>query len=334
MRKITILSIAMFFLAGCWDQNQLKDNRLVNGVSFDVAEDSDDILGTVRAINVRSSGAGNLDVKDEFYISEAKTVSQLETDLQNKVSGNMDVGKAFVLVVGEELAKTRGITPIMEPIIRSTHGYISSRILVSEGTGNEILSLDIQDSPIVFQIDSLLIGGIKDGYIPKHTVFTAWNEISDNKTDVFIPYIKKDTEDKLKLAGSALFNGDRFTGYTLTTSQTSLLLLLRNDINSKSKLSIDSDELSQPFTISIEKAKTRIETTKENGKVTCTINADFKARILSYYESKSNKSINTLNSIASKDLTKKTKELIDLLLKANSDALGIARSLSIQPIDR
>ncbi|MFI8684621.1 Ger(x)C family spore germination protein [Rossellomorea sp. NPDC077527] len=328
MKKIPILFIAMFLLSGCWDQNQLKDNRLVNGASFDVAEESDDILGTVRAINVRSSGAGNLDVKDEFYISESKTVSEIETDFQNKVSGNLDVGKAFILIMGEDLAKTKGLTPIVEPIIRSTHAYISSRILISEGLGSDILSLDIQDSPIVFQIDNLLTGGVKDGYIPEHTVFTAWNEISDDTKDIIIPYIKKDKGDNLKLAGSALFNGDQFSGHTLSTGQTSLLLLLRNDIKRGTKLSIESDRLSQPLVIAIEKAKTNIEVTKDGETVICTITTDFKARIVSYYENKTNKSINTLNTIASKELTKNTKELTDLLLKANSDALGVAKYLS------
>ncbi|MCA1054242.1 Ger(x)C family spore germination protein [Rossellomorea aquimaris] len=328
MRKIPFFIIVMFLLAGCWDQNQLKDNRLVNGISFDKADGSDDILGTVRAINVRSAGAGNLDVKDEFYVAENKTVSQLEVDLQNKVAGNMDVGKAFIMIVGSELAETKGLTPLIEPIIRSTHGYISSRILISEGPGNGILSLNIQESPIVFQIDTLLTGGIKDGYIPKHTLFTAWNEITDPTTDIILPYIKADKADKLKLAGSALFNGDTFTGHTLTTSQTSLLLLLRNDSKKRTKISIDSDELSQPITLTVEKVKTNINVENEDGKTTCTITADFKGRLLSYYEDKSNKSIKTLNGIASRELTKQLKELTDLLLKADSDALGIAKYLS------
>lgn len=335
MRMIPVLFISLFLLTGCWDQNQLRDNRLVNGVSFDMGEESDNILGTVRAINVRSAGAGNLDVKDEFYTAEDKTVSQIESKLQNKVSGNMDVGKAFILMVGEELAKTKGLAPLMEPIIRSNHGYISSRILISKEPGNEILSLNLQESPIVFQIDNLLIGGFKDGYIPKHTLFSAWNEITDETTDVILPYITKDKGDNLRLAGSALFNGDTFTGRTLTTSQTSLLLLLRNDMKKNVRVSIDSDQLSQPFTFAVDHSKTNIAVRKENGTVTCTITANLQGRILSYYENnkKSPKSIDTLNAIASKELTKRTKDLTDILIQADSDALGIAKYLSVNDHD-
>ncbi|MGM0840330.1 MAG: Ger(x)C family spore germination protein [Bacillota bacterium] len=329
MNKIPLIFLTVFLLAGCWDQNQLKDNRIVNGVSFDTAEESDDILGTVRAINIRSAGGGKFEVRDEFYDTENETVAQIETDLQNKVSGNMDVGKAFIILVGEELAMTKGIAPILEPIIRSTHGYISSRIVITEGKGHDILSLKLQDSPIVFEIDNLLIGSARDTYIPKETLFTVWNDISDTTTDVILPYIKKDQEDKLMLAGSSLFNGDTFTGHTLTTSQTSLLLLLKNELGDRAKLSVKSDELSQPLTISIEKAKTNIEVAKEDGKVICTITANLKGRLLSSYGEKSPKSINQLNQMTSKELSKKTKELTDLLVKANSDALGIGKELSI-----
>jgi Ger(x)C family germination protein len=328
LKKITVIIISTFLLAGCWDQKQLKENRIVNGFSLDMGEDSDKILGAVRALNIRSAGGGKFEVQDEFYTSENETVSELETSLQNKVSGTMNVQKAFVIIIGEELAQSKGINSLIEPILRSNKGYISSRIAISEGKGNELLSLKIKESPIVFEIDNLLTGGTKESYIPKVTLFTAWNEISDQTTDVIIPYIKKDTEGNMMLAGSALFNGDKFTGHTLTTSQTSLLLLLRNQMDESAKLTINSEELSQSLTISINKASSNIKMSKKNGKVTCSITVNLKARLISYYEKNSPKNVNHLNRIASKELSKKTKELTDILIKANSDALGIAEELS------
>jgi Ger(x)C family germination protein len=328
LRKIPGIFICIFLLAGCWDQNQLKDTRIVNGISFDTAEESNNIMGTVRAINIRGAGGGKFEVGDEFYVSEKKTVSQLETDLQNKVSGNMDVGKAYIIIVGEELAQTKGITSLLEPILRSTKGYISSRIVISEGKGNDILSLKQNDSPIVFEVDNLLLGGTKRTTIPKETVFTVWNDLSDKTTDIMIPYIKKSEQDKVQLTGAALFNGDKFTGDTLTTPQTSLLLLLRGELNKMTKFSIEAEEVSQPFTIGVEDVKTKTDVTKKNGKVTYTVTSKLQAKILSYYEKNPSKDIKDLNQLASKKLTKKAKVLTDLLIKANSDALGIAKELS------
>ncbi|WP_456272285.1 Ger(x)C family spore germination protein [Bacillus sp. AK031] len=328
MRKILSPLFSVILLTGCWDQEQLKDNRIVNGISFDTAEEPDKVLGTVRAIDIRSSGGGKFEIKDEFYVSEKETVAQIEMDLQNKVSGNMDAGKAFIIIVGDELAQTKGITSLLEPIFRSVNGYIASRIVISEGKGNEILSLKQKESPIVFEIDNLLIGGTKETYIPKETVFTVWNTLSDNTTDVFLPFIKKDEASNLLLAGSALFNGDKFTGQTLTTSQTSLLLILRDELGSGAKLTIEAEELSQPFTIGIGNAKTKMDVTKENGKISCTINAELNAKLLSYYESDTSMDINKLNKLASKELTTKAKELTDLLIKADSDALSIAKEFS------
>jgi Ger(x)C family germination protein len=328
MRKILFILFSSSLLAGCWDQNQLKDTRLVNGISFDNAEEPDKILGTVRAINVRGAGGGKFEVTDEFYVSENKTVGQLEMDLQNKVSGRMSAGKAFIIIVGEELAKTKGINSLLEPIIRSTRGYISSRIIICEGKGNDILSLKQNESPIVFEVDDLLLGGEKESYIPTETSFTIWNKITDNSTDVIIPFIKKDNQNILRLAGSALFNSDKFTGTTLTTSQTTLLLTLRDDNKNRTKVNIEAAELSQPLTITIENSKIKTDVVKENGKVTCHIKADLQARVVSYYDEETQENINSLNKLSSRELTKQAKELTNILIEANSDALGIAKELS------
>ncbi len=330
LRKVLFLFYSTFLMAGCWDQNQLKDDRLVNGISFDTADSSEDIKGTVRAINIRGSGGGRFEVKDDFYISEEETVAQLEMNLQNKVSGNMDLGKAFIIIIGEDLAQKKGINPLLEPIFRSLKGYISSRVVISEGKGSDILTLKIDESPIVFEVDNLLIGGAKNSYIPEETTFTVWNEILDDTNDIIIPYIKKDSQNKLRLAGSALFDRDKFTGYTLTTSQTSLLLLLRGEIQEVAKVTIDSEKLSQPLTLAIEDGKTKMDVKKEDGKVTCQITANLKAKILSYYEGKASEDIKHLNEVASEELTKKTQELTNILIKANSDALGVAKDFSTE----
>ncbi|MEG9295222.1 Ger(x)C family spore germination protein [Mangrovibacillus sp. Mu-81] len=328
MRKILFIFFSSFLMAGCWDQNQLKDTRLVNGISFDTAEEPDKILGTVRAINVRSAGGGKFEVQDEFYFSENETVGQLEMDLQNKVSGRMNAGKAFIIIVGEEMAKTKGINSLLEPIIRSTRGYISSRIIICEGKGNDILSLKQNESPIVFEVDNLLLGGAKESYIPTETTFTVWNKITDNSIDVILPFIKKDNQNNLRLAGSALFKSDKFTGKTLTIGQTALLLTLRGDNKSRTKVIIESAELSQALTLAIENSKIKTDVVKENGKVTCHIKADLQARILSYYDGESPMNIKHLNKLSSKELTRKVKELTKILVEANSDALGIAKELS------
>ncbi|MDT9027812.1 Ger(x)C family spore germination protein [Rossellomorea yichunensis] len=333
MRKILIPFISVFLLTGCWDQSQIKDIRIINGVSFDTAEETDKILGTVRAINIRGSGGGKFEIKDEFYTSEKETVAQIEMDLQNKVSGNMEVEKSFIIIVGDELAKTKGISSLLEPIYRSVKGNISSQMVISEGKGDEILSLKEKESPIAFEINNLLLGGTTDTTIPKETIFTVWNDISDKTTDAFLPYIKKDKENKLKMAGTALFNGDKFTGYTLTDIQTTLLLLLRNELESRAKLTIEAEELSQPFTLDIQNVKTKMDVTKENGKVTCIIKSDLDAKILSYYENNTSTDINKLKQLASKELTKKVEELTDLLIQAESDALGIAKEISTKYYD-
>ncbi|WP_458109696.1 Ger(x)C family spore germination protein [Bacillus zhangzhouensis] len=83
----------------------------------------------------------------------------------------MDIGKTNVIMVGKELAQKKGIIPLIEPIFRSQSGYLASKLIITNGNGEDILSIQNEVNPIVFEILKLVENGEKQTFIPQTNTF-------------------------------------------------------------------------------------------------------------------------------------------------------------------
>ncbi|MFK3959855.1 Ger(x)C family spore germination protein [Guptibacillus hwajinpoensis] len=329
------LLICIPLLGGCWDQSALKDKRIINGVSIDVSEtDPDILLGSLRAVQIQGKGGGKFEIMDTVLDAEKETIGELEAELQNKVPGKMDFGKAFIIMIGEELAKDKGISPIIEPFYRSSKGYIASRIVIGKGRAHDLLTIeDEQQSPIVFEILRLLEGSENETYSPKENTFTIVNKIVDKERDVMIPMLEPLEPNQIRIYGAALFNGDHYSGFSLAPDQIPITLFLDGKFKKRSKINIRAhDDLAQPFTIEVQKVNRNLEITIDEQKqlIECHINVALSAKVASYYNNGSPINTKQLNELASTELTKRATEITDTFLEANSDVLGIQKAIKAQ----
>jgi Ger(x)C family germination protein len=230
-----MLLITPPLLSGCWDQQLLVNKTLINGISFDLTEE-DNIEGTVRALNIQSKGGGQFEIADELIGSTRPTTVGLGIDIDSKLAGQIDASKAHIVIIGEELAQ-KGINPIMEFFYRNKGSYMSSKIVISKGKAKDILSTEKEKSPIAFVILQILKGAELDTTVPKHNAFAVWQQIFDPGKDMVLPFLEKE-EDKIEVAGVALFNGDKYTGKTLKKEKSTLLLLLLDQLKMTSRMAL------------------------------------------------------------------------------------------------
>jgi Ger(x)C family germination protein len=332
MRKISliILLILLITLSGCWDQRLLVNQTLVNGISFDITEDGK-IAAAVRALNIQSKGGGLFEIQDELVEAKRPTIVGLGLDLDNIIPGELNASKAHVLILGEDLAK-KGIHPFIEFLYRNRDSYMSSKIVISKGKGKEILSVEKEKSPIAFAILQLLEGAEADTVIPEKNTFTVWNNILDPGKDMVLPYLERVKSDKIEVAGVALFNGDKYTGKTLSKDKSGLLLSLMNQLNKNNRMALllgsKSNGRSISFTTRDLRRNLDVQVGK-NEKITCKIDLKMNIEITSYPQDFKNEiNINKLNQDLTDELTKKAKEITNTLVKANCDAFGIGRRIS------
>ncbi|WP_286141676.1 Ger(x)C family spore germination protein [Bacillus sp. AFS001701] len=322
------LCLFTFFLASCWDQNLLVNKKMINGISFDLDQD-DNILATVRALNIENKGGGQFEVKDELVKVKRPSVSGMEVDINNKLPGQIDVSKSHIILIGRDLAK-KGIYPFLELFYRPRQAYISTRIVIAEDKASDIISLNPGTSPIAFVILKGLQAAENTTKIPKETAFSAWSQITDTGRDIVLPFVKKDENDKITIGGIDLFNGDKFSGISLPNEKGSLLLLLMGRLTKYSEMAVQLGER-QSISFRVKKVKRDLDVKvdKKTKKITCKLNLTIGLTIISY-TGKVGEKLNTdkLNKDLSQILTKQTDEITKSLLEANCDALGIGGILS------
>ncbi|CDQ39600.1 Ger(x)C family spore germination protein [Virgibacillus salexigens] len=335
MKKFTIVVSCIFILlsmTGCWDQTNLNKKRIINGISFDIDEQNpENIQGAVRELNLRGSGGGQFDLSDEIIEADGVSVSKINNELVNKISGDMDISKAFLVLVGEDLAKQESISSLFEPIVRSKQGYLTSKVAITKGKASEILSLQISKSPIAFYILNLFENAEKETHIPKANTFTLWSEVVDKEKDAMIPYIQKSDLNRVELLGTALFKNDYYTGEVLSIDQTSLALFMQGKIEKPPVMQITNDnEKTDEFSVFVEKVKQKSDLTvdKSSGKVQLTIKVDLYGRLQSLAGSPKKVTNQELDKKASTFLTENAKEVTEIIKEAQSDILAIQKQLN------
>jgi Ger(x)C family germination protein len=328
---MTMFLISSILLSSCWDQQLLVNKTLVNGISFDLIEE-DNIEGTVRALNIQSKGGGQFEIADELIGAVRPTMVGLGLDIDSKLAGQIDASKAHIILIGEEMAE-KGINPIIEFFYRNRASYMSSKIVITKGKAKEILSTEKEKSPIAFVILQILKGAEADTTIPKQNALTVWQGIFDPGKDMILPFLKQVEENKIEVAGVALFDGDKYTGKTITNEKSTLLLLLLDQLQKTSRMALVLDPETKDRAISFStnnlKRNFEVKVDKSNNQITAKVHIKMDIEVGSYPQDfKSELNIEKLNKDLSDDLTKQAKEITKTLIQANCDAFGIGRWIS------
>ncbi|HWL23265.1 MAG TPA: Ger(x)C family spore germination protein [Ureibacillus sp.] len=332
MRKWYLLILIMLnlLLVGCWDQQHLVNKTFINGISYDL-KDNGNIKVTVRAVNIKGQGGGQFEVQDELLFAEQKMQVGLGAEIDSMLAGQLDFSQAHIILIGDEMAKT-GINQLLEPYYRGKEANITKKVVITKGDAETVLSTEIEKSPIAFFILQAIEGGENASYLPDESITSVWTKILTPGKDFMLPYMEQVTPDKIRIAGVALVHGDKFSGKTLSIEQSSLLLLLMDQLKSTSQISLVLDEAEkESITFSTKKVKRKLdlEVDQKTRSITASIRLNLQIAVDSYpHKLKGNLDEKELNKKLSSELTKKAKEITDVLLEANCDPFGIGLNLS------
>ncbi|MET3193632.1 Ger(x)C family spore germination protein [Bacillus sp. OAE603] len=328
-KRIIFLNICLIsmFLSGCWDQSLLVSRTLINGVSFDL-EENGDIAAAARALNIESKGAGQFELKDELVATKSRFSSEVGPFINYKMPGKIDVSKAHIILIGEELAK-KGIHPFLELFYRPKDAYVTSRVVITKGKASDVLSIEPQKSPIAFEILRGLEAAELSTNIPRETVFSTWSHVVDIGEDIILPYIEKVEKDRASIGGVYLFHKDKYTGFSIPKDRSTLLLLLMDGLSKEGIMALHLErDRSIAFRVTDEKRKLDLVIDKSN-RITCKINLEIDINVVSYSNNFKEKfNTDSLNKDLSVLLTKDAKKLTNTLLEANCDAFGVGRKLA------
>ncbi|WP_337101189.1 Ger(x)C family spore germination protein [Paenibacillus sp. YIM B09110] len=341
-RLVTIIMFLLMplTLTGCWDTNHIVDQRIISGVGLDL-EQNNNIVGTVRALRLESKGAGQFKLQDELVQSSGKSLLEIGVKLDNMLAGKTVGNKTHIIIINEQLAK-QGIYEPLEYFYRNSKSYIGSKVIISLEPAVRILSVDkLEKSPISFDILQTIKGAERSTTIPVQSLYTLWSKMLDTSRDTILPLIRMKQSENLILDSIALFHGDRFTGETITGEDSTLLLLLMNELSKTAIINVEIEPIRSnnqheestkeiiSFNTMSMKRNMQVTVDEASQAITCSIKVHLYVEIVHYpYISGVEKEKEKLSKAIATSLNRKAEAITKKLLKANCDVFGIEGQMS------
>jgi spore germination protein KC len=337
-RKLTFFFLisSILILSGCWDKQLLKDARLVYGSSFDLEED-DSILTTsvIRSISQASRGTSQVEAVNVIINAKGDTLRDTRMEIDRKLAGDYAPNKTRIFILGEELAK-KDIYPFLDIFYRDPRSALGGKVIVTKGRGEEILGLNqVGEVLISEEVLELVKSAQKNTLVKMETAQSICPVMFDPGEDFFLPLIEKQESDVVRVEGVALFNGRKYTGIDLTGDDPTILLLMKDKMDKYARFKIEvapnePNRQERFVSVSVMKNEPEIQVKiNQYNQVSVDIEMRLKVSIMEYPKDQlfKKKVVNELNKKLSKEISEKTKNVLNILQQSNCDALGIGRRL-------
>ncbi|MGO4373741.1 Ger(x)C family spore germination C-terminal domain-containing protein, partial [Paenibacillus sp. MCAF20] len=297
--------------------------------------------GTVRALRLQSKGGGQFLLQDELVQSSGKSLLEVGIKLDNMLAGKTVGNKTHIIIINQKVAK-QGIYEPLEFFYRNSKSYIASKVIISLDPAASVLTVDkLEKSPISFDILQTITAAEISTVIPEQSLYSLWSKMFDTHQDTILPLIRLKEPNNLILDSAALFHGDRFTGEIISGEDTTLLLLLMDQMAKTAIMNVEiepirttkkQDESNKEmisFSTMKMKRNMRVNVDEASQAITCSIKVHLYGEIVNYpHISGVEKDKEALSHEIALSLNNQAKAITKKLLAANSDVFGIEGHLS------
>ena len=337
LNQLIIYSMSVLLMTGCWDQELLKESKLIFGIGYDY-ENNNEIRTTftVRNLGIPVSQGGSYSNRIISTIGSSPRDTRLNMD--RIISKQVTSSKVQLLLLGNEVAQ-QNIEHIFDIMYRDPKSPLDARVAVVDGRAEDMFKIDqIEDTLVTEFMANLIKGAENKTEAPRMTVEKTFRYSHDVGQDYALPYLRySDEQGAPKIDGLALFHHLKYTGINLPPMDGTLLMLMSNQKSKKANIVEDLGEnsnkgyLTGSVTINVQNAKSDIAYSFHNNKLTkAVINLDIRGNIEEYPQNHLFKEsqVKEIADELSEKLTKRGNAVLAKLQEANCDYLGIGRDLN------
>ncbi|MRX72281.1 Ger(x)C family spore germination protein [Bacillus lacus] len=329
----------LFVLTGCWDQNLLKDVRLILAAGYDLDNEGN----LITSVEVRRTKGPKTEEESGDEIGTETVVGYTPRHTRDKLNLRLDKrfepAKLEIIILGEELAKTN-VFQLLDVFYRDPKSSLGSNIVVTEGKASKLIEVaESENIRISDYLKDLIESASYASFVEDENIQSVCAELLDPGQDFSLPYVSPDDGRIAGVKGVALFSETSLAGY-LEGQEAILYQLLDNHLGRTARFTkkvhhYKGASFENFITIDVKKLKRKLTVDAHNkDDIKVNIKLNISAEVVEYPHNVLNtkEKIEDLNDKLSKEFTKNAEEVISKLQEANSDALAIGRQLiSLHP---
>jgi Ger(x)C family germination protein len=318
-------------MTGCWDQDLLRNARLIYGAGYDLGPNSKFLMTTViRDVPASEQGSPTNDI----IFTTGNTPREARDNADDQISRYLRAYKNRIVLIGEELAK-QDIYPILDVFYRDPKSALNARIAVVKGRAADLLALKKVGNVLISEeIDELIKSKEVTTTVPKYTIETIYPIMMDPGEDFVLPYLEKKGK-RVDISRAAMFHNRQLTG-TLSPDESTMYLFLKKKPGKTARFTRNisrpkGHQISHDFlSFNVDKSKGKMKVLIQSGdQITVNLNLKWKVSIVEYPKDRlyDKKLVAQLNQYLSKEMTDLAKETLEKMQKARCDGLRIGRQL-------
>lgn len=330
LKKFFLWIITLILCTGCWDQNLLKDVKLILGVGYDL-QSNGKITKTV-TMPLFVGGPNGTMAKESYVISAVgSTAMDGRMKVNNEITKRFDSSALMVIILGDNYARN-GIYPVFDGYYRDPKSSLLAQVAIATGTAQKLLHMQIKEKLLTsYYISELLQSAQSDSIIPYQRKPVISN-IYNPGIDLILPLIGTKSN-KVQIKGLAMFNKEKYSGRYLTPQESTLYLLMMKQKSKKAVLNLNIQHKKEKksnnyITLNILDVHRNIDvTSKNNHNLSIEMRINMKVEVIESLGKKldDSKEIKVLNQKVGYALTKKANIIIKKSQQANSDIFGVGR---------
>ncbi|WP_282035267.1 Ger(x)C family spore germination protein [Metabacillus indicus] len=329
LKTLCLAGLSVLLLSGCWDQKLLKNTVFMSATAFQVKSE-DEVLVTT---SIHTYTTKEQRPVNKTYSVVAKSTRDSKIKLNQEASGFLMTAKNKVFLLQDDLAK-KGLLQFADVLYRTPESPLNGKFIIVEKDPKAILELQkVGDELIGENLAGLIKTMEFESAVPTETIQSICTVLFDEGKGLMLPYMKlNESNQAAEITGAALFHKDKYTGVTINTDQTKLLLALSNKRNKAMMINdtipFKDEQLTVSYEISHSKGNLKIE---KDGLNKVKVKLPFKAEldIMEFpHDRLYEKSVlENLQKGIEKKLQQNMEETISIIQEANCDYLGIGREL-------
>ncbi|UTR12687.1 Ger(x)C family spore germination protein [Evansella sp. LMS18] len=333
--KLLLLCILLILTAGCWDQLRLNDVDLIYAMGIDKTEEGD-YKATV-SVPRSSGGQDSEHLTSDTFSTTGKTIRELRVNLDNTIGGLLDSSKIRAILVQKTLAE-EDLYTILDSFYRDPRAPLASKILISEGTAEELFQAITGKPELISEyFVDLVQSAERDAIVPIVNLQNICPVMLDKGRDFHLPLISSlsPTGNNALITGSALFNGKKMAGQ-LNNKESIIANLLSDLVSNNEKIimttSLPDNGQSEShgyITYQIDEYKTKMHIVPREGIYETEVNLQLFLNVLEYPPDKlsEHNTVAKLNQDIEEDLQTVTDNTVKKLQESRTDLLGIRREI-------
>lgn len=275
----------LLLLPGCWDRREINDVAFVLASAID--KEGDNIRVSVliplpgNMGGSGSGGGGGSGGQKPYAIKTetGKTIREAVSKLQYRLPRHLFFGHRRVIVIGEDLARSEGVSTIIDAVTRMPENRLTAFIAISQGNAVDVLNADTRLERFSAESMRELLQSEASVRVSLKDIISKVIAIGE---DAFFPYVEKvktkikgqEAEDVL-IEGFVLTHDGKMKGVVKGNAAIGLRLLNRQFRKYDETFNDEGNYL----TVAINQADVNIKPVLKDGKLTFRIHSMVKASI-------------------------------------------------------